>query len=305
LVVVTVEVAAPEQLALSIVQVLWDTARVLNQVVLVQSGTVLNLYTWFPYTSHVHCDDVRDVVIINEWVKEEGGGFVRDAVLFPHKIPLNTRGSSIKVSTGYRNRLEGLFISEMFRSFNITLNYVSDVPLNKSPSDKTLTAVMDVVFGKSDVSYGEIPLVPDTVTLEDPSVPYYATKLGWFVPCHEPLSRLQGISRIFSVPVWVTMVIAFFLVSAASRWLANKFKGGRSFTSWSSSLYNTWAVTVGLSVTEMPRSIVLRLTLICFVWYCFAMSTVFQAFFTSYLVDPGYQTQLTTLEGILESCIEF
>jgi hypothetical protein len=35
------------------------------------------------------------------------------------------------------------------------------------------------------------------------------------------------------------------------------------------------------------------------------MSTVFQAFFTSYLVDPGYQTQLTTLEEILESGIDF
>jgi hypothetical protein len=41
------------------------------------------------------------------------------------------------------------------------------------------------------------------------------------------------------------------------------------------------------------------------VWYCLAMSTVFQAFFTSYLVDPGYQKQLTTLEEILESGIEF
>jgi hypothetical protein len=35
------------------------------------------------------------------------------------------------------------------------------------------------------------------------------------------------------------------------------------------------------------------------------MSTVFQAFFTSYLVDPGYQKQLTTLEEILESGIDF
>jgi hypothetical protein len=116
---------------------------------------------------------------------------------------------------------------------------------------------------------------------------------------------LQRISHTFSVPVWVTMVIVLFLVSVVFCLLGKKFKGGRSFTSWSSSLYNTWAVTVSVPVTEMPRSIVLRLTLIGFVWYCFAMSTVFQAFFTSYLVDPGYQKQLTTLEEILESGIEF
>jgi hypothetical protein len=64
-------------------------------------------------------------------------------------------------------------------------------------------------------------------------------------------------------------------------------------------------VTVGVSVTEMPRSSRLKLTLLVLVWYCFAMSTVFQTFFTSFLVDPGYQEQLTTLEGLLESGMKF
>jgi hypothetical protein len=35
------------------------------------------------------------------------------------------------------------------------------------------------------------------------------------------------------------------------------------------------------------------------------MSTVFQTFFTSFLVDPGYQKQLTTLEELLDSGIKF
>jgi hypothetical protein len=35
------------------------------------------------------------------------------------------------------------------------------------------------------------------------------------------------------------------------------------------------------------------------------MSTVFQTFITSFLVDPGYQEQLTTLEGLLDSGMKF
>jgi hypothetical protein len=64
-------------------------------------------------------------------------------------------------------------------------------------------------------------------------------------------------------------------------------------------------VTVGVSVAEMPRGSRLQLVLLVLVWYCFAMSTIFQTFFTSFLVDPGYQEQLTTLEGILESGMKF
>jgi hypothetical protein len=44
---------------------------------------------------------------------------------------------------------------------------------------------------------------------------------------------------------------------------------------------------------------------VIFVWYCSAISTVFQTFLTSFLVDPGYGTQLASLDEILDSGIEF
>lgn len=305
LVVVTVEVATPEQLALSIVQVLWDTAKVLNLVVLVQKGTVLNLYTWFPYLSHEHCDDVKGVVIINQWIMEEEGGFVREVMLFPHKIPSNFQGCSLKISTGFRNQAEDVFMSEQLRSLNITLNYVSEIPRNMSVYEKIETSLMDVITGKSDVSFGGLPLLQEAATYADPSFPYFVVRYSWFVPCRRPLSRLQSISHIFSVSVWVAMVIVLFLVTVAAWWVAKRVNDARSYTSLSRSLYNTWAVMVGVSVTEMPRSFRLKSALLGFIWYCFAISTIFQTFFTSFLVDPGYQNQLTTLGEILQSGIEF
>jgi len=42
-----------------------------------------------------------------------------------------------------------------------------------------------------------------------------------------------------------------------------------------------------------------------FVLYCFAISTVFQTFLASALVDPGYENQLISLDEILDSGIEF
>jgi hypothetical protein len=73
----------------------------------------------------------------------------------------------------------------------------------------------------------------------------------------------------------------------------------------SSALCNIWAVTIGVSVAGMPRSLRLRLLFVVFILYCSAISTVFQTFMTSFLVDPGYENQLTSLDEILDSGIEF
>jgi hypothetical protein len=73
----------------------------------------------------------------------------------------------------------------------------------------------------------------------------------------------------------------------------------------SSVLYNIWAVTVGVAVTGMPRGVRFRLLFFVFVLYAFAISTVFQTFMTSFLVDPGYENQLKSLDEILDSGIAF
>jgi hypothetical protein len=78
LIVVTVGVPNSEELALSIVQELWQIGRGYNVLVMVQQDTLLNLYTWFPYSSHDNCGDVKNIVLINQWVMEEEGKFVRE-----------------------------------------------------------------------------------------------------------------------------------------------------------------------------------------------------------------------------------
>jgi hypothetical protein len=305
LIVVTVNAASAEQVALSIVQELWDTARILNAVVLVQEDTLLNLYSWFPYASHEHCDDVKGVILMNQWVMEGDGRFVRDVNLFPYKIPSNFHGCALKISTGFRGKEEDLMISEFCKALNITMEYVTDIPDTVSLYERAVISMEDLLLGKSDLSYGGIPLVEELAEYAEPSSPYYVLRYSWFVPCPKPFSRLQRISHIFSISVWVAMLVALFLVAVTCWLLAKRTYDSRAYRTFSSALYNTWAVIVGVSVTEMPRSSRLKLTLLVLVWYCFAMSTVFQAFFTSFLVDPGYQEQLTSLEELLESGMKF
>jgi len=75
--VVTVKVTSSEELALSNIGEIRKIGRGYNVEMVVQQDDLLNLYTWFPYSSHDNCADVKNVVLINQWVMEGEGKFVR------------------------------------------------------------------------------------------------------------------------------------------------------------------------------------------------------------------------------------
>jgi hypothetical protein len=66
-------------------------------------------------------------------------------------------------------------------------------------------------------------------------------------------------------------------------------------------LHSVWAVFVGVPVPQQPTTSNLRVFFFLYVCFCFAISTVFQAFFVSYLVEPKYEMKLETLEELLNS----
>ncbi|KAJ4431209.1 hypothetical protein ANN_19806 [Periplaneta americana] len=60
-----------------------------------------------------------------------------------------------------------------------------------------------------------------------------------------------------------------------------------------------------VSVPTMPNTWKLRMVVLLYVSYSFVITTVFQAFFTSFLVDPGYGKKMETLDEALKSDIKF
>jgi len=78
-------------LAAQICSILWQVARIVNVVVLIQNQFAhrplhamsttktttsdrLNLYTWFPFKLG-GCGEVEDVTLLDEWVFENNGRF--------------------------------------------------------------------------------------------------------------------------------------------------------------------------------------------------------------------------------------
>jgi len=165
--------------------------------------------------------------------------------------------------------------------------------------------------GISDVLVGIVPLLPIVVTgMTEPSIPYVSCAIRWFVPCPKPISRVDRFLTVFDASVWLTMIIVFVLTSTLF-WFSANYPDrtvqidSKNLQTISKCMYNAWSIFIGVSVPEMPRSWKLRIFFIIYVCYCFAMSTVFQAFFVSYLVEPGYGGKFETFQDLFDSSVNY
>jgi hypothetical protein len=106
------------------------------------------------------------------------------------------------------------------------------------------------------------------------------------------------------------MIIVFVLTSALFWFSANYPDrmvriNSKNLETVPKCMYNAWSIFIGVSVPELPRSWKLRIFFLIYVCYCFAISTVFQAFFVSYLVEPGYGEKFETFQELLDSNVNY
>jgi hypothetical protein len=115
---------------------------------------------------------------------------------------------------------------------------------------------------------------------------------------------------VFDASVWLTMIIVFVSTSALF-WFSANYPDrmveidSKSLQTIPKCMYNSWSIFIGVSVPEMPRSWKVRIFFLIYVCYCFTLSTVFQAFFVSYLVEPGYGEQIASFQELLDSNVNY
>ncbi|PSN58079.1 Ionotropic receptor 654 [Blattella germanica] len=315
-----------------IIELMWDLFKIVNVVVLLPedddytNNPMIHLYTWFPYEEG-QCGEVQHVVLIDEY----NGTFRYNANLFPPKVPLDLRGCTLMAGTFeylpsviLKNKSieEDGRVSYDFTGYEIEYLKLAGAAMNAtlkyiSPTSGEITMVfMDrfsaIMVGLVDLGIGMMAYHSDLVPFADPTVIYDRDvwQLKFFVPCAEPVTRMQKILDVFSVEVWIgTMLIS--ILSMVVLWRLNVFslsngsKESRTFSSIQHSFCNVFGVLLGVSVTEMPRTWRLRILVMQFICFSLIMNTVFQAFFVTLLVEPGFQKQITTLEDFRESGIPY
>jgi hypothetical protein len=193
--------ATPLEQAMSIVQELWDIARVLIMVALVQLDTVFHLYTWFPYQSHQQCDVVRHTVLRIEWSLLNDTMVTNNKNIYLSKVPKNFHGCPITASIPNSDTDKRNYISNFLTHLNFTADLNIKLEYHWSLYERRNSSKKDVVFGSSEIVFEGIHLNKETANVANPSFPYYKVVYILYVPCTRPLSCFRAISKIFSICV--------------------------------------------------------------------------------------------------------
>ncbi|GFG39115.1 hypothetical protein Cfor_10594 [Coptotermes formosanus] len=329
-IVVTDYVYLPGETTLSIVENLWNKFNIFDVLVLVpvsnskgnhrHSITRFNFYTWFPFHS-----SGRREILIDECILDTNKKWYIHKNLFPLKIPAKFQNyNKVTVFTSelapaillINNYTEGNktvlefngpeidLLNSVLETLNLSFSYSN---LRRDNTTDFLKLMTKLVHRKLDVMIGGLPLQEILASYGDPSFPYYFTGFKWYVPCPKPICRIEKISKILSPSAWLSFVTSFVTVSVLMWGYASFFKESesRSYQTLPNCLYNVWAIAFGVSVYRKPITYELKSVFLLWVCYCYVMGTLYQMFFTSFLVNPGFKKQIESYYELVMSDMEY
>ncbi|KAJ9592885.1 hypothetical protein L9F63_015463 [Diploptera punctata] len=325
---------ATDYIITEILDLFWGNYKVFNILILVvplQEGEhVIQIYSWIPFMGESYCYTIEEAVILDKWIMEGDGRFIEDNKLYSDKIPRVMKGCKLRVAILFISPYAEMFpytnnenvtvqildgydtnvFSMVMKIMNMTAEFDLENP-NISMIEKAAKIVADIVFNK-DAGFGSLPAHYIAIYFVDFTYHISETAYRWYVPCPQQISRLARILKIFSVPLWLAWITSF-IFGSLFIWLVAQAYKILKMTQTEHQCYTdklicgcyTLSISLGVSIWKMPRTNALRSFLITWTWYCFAMSTVFQTFFTSFLVNPGIHEPFKTIEEVMETSIEF
>ncbi|KAJ9601664.1 hypothetical protein L9F63_000197 [Diploptera punctata] len=312
---------------------MWKNSRIINVVAIVYTvesifeenifyisnknkQSFLETYTWFPYRDG-NCKEVINIVSMGKYFIQNYT-YHSDIDIFPYKIPDNFMGCTMTVlpfgippyqitaetigSSGNviyeESGIPFQFLKLFADKFNITL--LIQKPFQGLGLYEAMTLATDIEEGNADFTVGTIVLFPILEYYMHTTVPFLYDTAKFLSPCPTPIPRVERIISIFTSEVWISTGMVFISASMVLWFLSSKEKNSQhfrlsSFTELSKCLQNTWASLIGVSVSEMPTSSRVRCFFMIYTCFCIALNTVFQAYFTTFLIEPGYGKGVETL----------
>jgi len=280
----------------------------------------IQLFSWFPYTSPTHCDKLAEAVLLDRWNSD--GEFVLKVNLFPEKVPKTFHKCSTKIisfifppavmenSEKLYTGLEVKFVDLIFKRLNLTAEYIVSPNTKDNFYPLFAESIQQLEPASSDIAIGSLPFHASIFGIAEATIPYLNIRVTWYVPCPKPISCWTSIYKIFGSIVWACFG-AVAILAVIVMWFVAKFDmqinvlESPNYKTIMYCIYNIWAIITGVSVPQKPISLSLRIFFIAWVWYSFAMTTVYQAYFIGFLVNPGFEKSITTLNELLESGIEY
>jgi len=300
--------------------------KVFNVVILHPSTSrTVEIYTRFPYNlAPARCGQFSNVVQLDTWVQiQDTGFFLRNTTLYTQTIPRDLRGCILKASAikfhpyvicDDNGAVEGGIDVQVLRTVSEKLNASLELRIppgnerkGRRLSNGTWTGLKgDLMYDKADVIIGCLLINSDYHMMFDDTNVYHTDRFTWIVARATPYPRWLSMSRVFTPVSWVLLFVSVLIFGFVMKCLPTS-KHSESENNWNISkcILTVWAAFLGAGVPEMPRGNTLRVLFVSWVVYSLAMNTIYQAFFTSFEVDPGLNHQIDTFEELLDTSVVF
>jgi hypothetical protein len=225
---------------------------------------------------------------------------------------LTTEYVNVSLSNGrvvkvYISGLEYILLKVVLKRMNMALFHVPKPKEFEIRGKVEINNLILHMFGKEIyIAVGGLGTNFWLVSIFDSTNPYYTITARWYVPCSEKYPRWSSIFRILSVELWLVLILSIVFV-AISITLVGRYNcttEWQGYKNMTSSLINVWAVILGVSVSTMPRTPSLRSLFLALVCFSLSLSTVFQAFLTTFLIDSGFKTPIKNMDELFGSGIK-
>jgi hypothetical protein len=293
-------------------------------------GTYLEVHTWHPYENSDRCSPTEGNVPVKVFtvrnVSDIRGsdifrGYDKNFQGCPFKVyvremyPLVYPPKHFPYNDSYNQRVyeEGMEI-EMLKVIGISLNMSLDIAGYEEYSSFVSTGNgnnFEVPKDQPFIFVGWYPGVnPAYDNFSEYTHSYLSVRLVWNTPCAVKYKRWSRFFNIFSVDMWIFHALSLVLAVITVRCISNyrhksNLHESKPYSNIFSVTANIIAASLSVSVNTHPRSAPLRLFFVFWMCYSVAISTVFQAHITTFLIEPGYEKPIKTVEQMLNSDINF
>jgi len=207
-----------------------------------------------------------------------------------------------KNGSGYQDVYGGGWEIEMLKMIGKSLNLTLDI--ESYGNEKYRTSPPAIYCG----GFREFSSNMEEMT--ERSRIYLVLHSAWYTPCAVKYQRWKRFFNIFSVDMWICFALSLVSAAITVKCISNyghiaRMHESKSYTNIFGATSNIISVVLSVSVSTQPRSSPLRLFFFCWVCYSFAISTVFQAYLTTFLIEPGYVEPIRTVEQMLASDMKF
>jgi len=220
---------------------------------------------------------------------------------------------TVEMSQGSREKLSGPELNILkciLEKLNLSVEYKIIVQTNKSQFEMETELTDETVSGDTDISVGCLTVSDRFISRADCTLIYLEEAVQWYVPCAKCSNPWTALLRVYTLESWICVLciplpLVIFMYCIAIRVNKYQLRESQKYMTFQSCLFILSSIALGVSVRELPRTSVLRTFVFLHITYSFFMSTMFQNYYTTFLLNPGLEKQISNINDIIQSGIQF